>query len=72
MAKRRKTSADAIASAVALIAEHHDVACVVLPGRNSRGESYTRWIPVGDRAAADALLESAVKRGMTAEEAENE
>jgi len=72
MAKRKRTPEDDIQRAVALIAEHHDVACVVLPGRNSRGESYTRWIPVGDRASSDALLESAVKRGMTAEEAETE
>jgi hypothetical protein len=72
MARRKRTPEDALASAMALIAEHYDVACVVVPDRTKCGKPYTRWIPVGNPTAAEALLEAGVKRGMTATEAEEE
>jgi hypothetical protein len=72
MARKKRTPEDALASAIALIAEHHDIACIVLPGMTKCGKSFVRWIPVGNPTSAEALLEAGVKRGMTAEEAEQE
>jgi hypothetical protein len=72
MAKKPKprTPEDALASAAALIAEHHDIACIVVPGRTKAGRSYVRWWPIGEEAAAESLMEKAVKNGQTAEQAE--
>jgi hypothetical protein len=74
MAKKPKprTPEDALASAAALIAEHHDTACIVVPSKTLAGKPYTRWVPLGDPASAEALLEKAAKNGMTAEQAEEE
>jgi hypothetical protein len=74
MAKKPKprTPEDALASAAALIAEHHDTACIVVPGVTKSGRSYVRWCPIGAEPAAEALLEKAVKNGQTAEQAEEE
>jgi hypothetical protein len=74
MARKPKprTPEDALASAAALIAEHHDTACIVVPGQTKAGKSYVRWWPIGAEPAAEALLEKAVKNGMTADQAEDE
>jgi hypothetical protein len=72
MARKPKprTPEDALASAAALIAEHHDTACIVVPSKTQAGKSYTRWIGIG--SAAEALLEKAARNGMTAEQAEED
>jgi hypothetical protein len=74
MAKKPKprTPEDALASAAALIAEHHDTACIVVPSQTKGGRAFTRWLPIGSTAAAEALLEKAAKNGQTAEQAEEE
>jgi hypothetical protein len=69
MAKRKLTPESALASACALIAEHHTVAAVVVWDTKPSGEPYARWIPLGPKANAESLLSIAATHGLTAEEA---
>ena len=72
MAKRPRTTETALAQAVALISEHFGVAAIVLPGTTAGGRAYPRYIPIGELAAVDALIDAAARKGETAEEAEQE
>ena len=73
MAKRRpRTAEDALQQAAALIAEHYGVAAIVVSGTTAAGRAFPRYIPIGERAAVDALIEAAARKGETAEEAEED
>jgi hypothetical protein len=65
-----KTREEALRMAASLVGEHNTVGGIVVWDTSGDGAGYARWIPVGDEAQADALLEAAVKHGMTKEQAD--
>jgi hypothetical protein len=69
VAKRKLTPESALASACALIAEHHRVAAIAVWSAKPDGTPYPRWVPIGPRADAEHLLGIAAGHGQTAEEA---